>query len=614
LDHANDVAKNAVDTANKPGFSSSPNALDRSSEMSIGYSATSRVDSSGFTNRFGRDVAEEKWKLTKVENGLRFFQQQCGASGEKMTVPHNKALVCVRCPPDSVFKLIMDISPSRADWDITFAEGEVVETRDGHTDVIRHEFAPLSVWSLWPQPWARDLCLQRYWRREEDGTYMILMCSTEHPACPPKKGVVRACMVGGGFIIQPIIRPGQAEPDSLVIHMLEMMPYGWIPSNSFIATSMFHQILLATGALREGAEQLNFGAPDLESFLERGIPLKDKAAVVAASPEREDEDLSSDDSVEDAEEEEKAAKKRGGLEMNNVSEQLEELSNKGMPSLSFRLQQHHRTASEVSASANPSRASSNAADFCSLAGKHGNMPMCQWPPKDGDKKSVKYWGWCESPVDQYRVRSKKYLLTKQKNVPTSTQMQLVATDWFKCEKRMDNVAGRKGSIVQKHLLKDPRIGLVFAVNIQVPAQQQYSMLSYFAMPGKLDPNSLLGKFVNDPDDTFRNVRFKLIPVVCKGPWVVQKTVGTTPLIVGGALKVNYHRGERYFEVDIDIGSSAVANSVVRFVFGYARYIVVDMAYLIQGNTEAELPEELLGTLRVAHLDLSAAVDPPPAEY
>ena len=58
------------------------------------------------------------------------------------------------------------------------------------------------------------------------------------------------------------------------------------------------------------------------------------------------------------------------------------------------------------------------------AGKHGNMPMCQWPPKDGDKKSVKYWGWYESPVDQYRIRSKKYLLTKQKNIPTSTIMQV----------------------------------------------------------------------------------------------------------------------------------------------------------------------------------------------
>eukprot|EP00959_Pyramimonas_sp_CCMP1952_P428959 8984121-Pyramimonas_sp.AAC.1 len=58
------------------------------------------------------------------------------------------------------------------------------------------------------------------------------------------------------------------------------------------------------------------------------------------------------------------------------------------------------------------------------AGKYGNMPRCQWPPKDGDKKSVKHWGWYESPVDQYRVRSKKYLLTKQKNIPASTQMQV----------------------------------------------------------------------------------------------------------------------------------------------------------------------------------------------
>jgi hypothetical protein len=74
--------------------------------------------------------------------------------------------------------------------------------------------------------------------------------------------------------------------------------------------------------------------------------------------------------------------------------------------------------------------------------------------------------------------------------------------------------------------------------LQVPAQVQYSMVSYFAMPANVDPSSLLGQFIHEKNDTFRNVRFKLIPVVCKGPWVVQKTVGTTPLIVGGALKVS----------------------------------------------------------------------------
>jgi|AntAceMinimDraft_11_1070367.scaffolds.fasta_scaffold196182_1 hypothetical protein len=62
-------------------------------------------------------------KLKKVENGLRFFQQASLASGEKVCIPHNKAMVRVRCPPDAVFKLIMDVSPARGDWDVTFAEG-----------------------------------------------------------------------------------------------------------------------------------------------------------------------------------------------------------------------------------------------------------------------------------------------------------------------------------------------------------------------------------------------------------------------------------------------------------------------------------------------------------
>lgn len=75
----------------------------------------------------------------------------------------------------------------------------------------------------------------------------------------------------------------------------------------------------------------------------------------------------------------------------------------------------------------------------------------------------------------------------------------------------------------------------------------------------------------------------------QGPWVVQRAVGTKPLIVGRALKVSsskfpptriscefefflqvtYHSSQHYMEVDIDIGSSTVANNIVRFVLGYA---------------------------------------------
>lgn len=97
-----------------------------------------------------------------------------------------------------------------------------------------------------------------------------------------------------------------------------------------------------------------------------------------------------------------------------------------------------------------------------------------------------------------------------------------------------------------------------------------------------------------------------------GPWVVQRVVGTKPLIVGRALKVTYHSSpNNYMEVDIDIGSSTVANNIVRFVLGYVRTLVVDMCFLIEGKRDDELPEQLIGTSRVAHLEPESAVAPPP---
>merc|ERR1719261_506788 len=110
--------------------------------------------------------------------------------------------------------------------------------------------------------------------------------------------------------------------------------------------------------------------------------------------------------------------------------------------------------------------------------------------------------------------------------------------------------------------------------------------------------SLFGRFIHGTNQ-FRNSRLKLIPNVALGPWVVQRAVGTKPLIVGRALKVAYHQTERYL----------VANIVVRFVLGYVRTLVVDMCFLVEAKTEEELPERLIGTSRVAHLEPDAAVPP-----
>jgi hypothetical protein len=183
-------------------------------------------------------------------------------------------------------------------------------------------------------------------------------------------------------------------------------------------------------------------------------------------------------------------------------------------------------------------------------------------------------------------------------------MALVAVDWLTSDLRIDGICERPLGVTQRVLLKACDAGLrIFCVNLQVPGAKPYSIIFYFVQKGAPARDSVLGKFWHG-DDAYRAPRFKLIPAITEGAWVVQRSVGTKPLIVGNALKTTYYGGgdERYLEVDVDIGSSSVANSVTRFVMAYLRTLVIDLAFLVESKSEAELPERVLGTIRVCHLD------------
>ncbi|KAK3264605.1 hypothetical protein CYMTET_26677 [Cymbomonas tetramitiformis] len=590
-------------------------------------------------------IFQEKanWRLTKVENGLRFFEEVCD-DGQVLAVPCVKAMGRVRAPPDAVFKLVMDLEKSRADWDTTFDHGKVVESVDGHTDIVHHVLRPLPLWFGWPQPRARDMCLQRYWRRDEDGTYIILMGSIENDKCPATSTHVRAEVLGGGFIITPIVRMGRdrrvERPDSLVMQLLEMRPQGWMWPKSPLAYSFYQQLLTATGGIREIFDQM--GEDSIEALWEDPIDENENDNIEEEEEEEEEEVFEGEDEEEEVDQELWTPRGSDGPALSDSDAESSFVNAEACPNIvsnepssseteverkpsverkcpeatkasqdSPVLTRQHSSGRRKLNSLLSQRTVTEAID--KVIGMYGNMPYFPWTLSTKEKPGNKDWGWSQPDGNLFRVRSKRYLLSKQKIKAGQPLGQLVATDWFKSNSRMDNIAGRVDGICQRQLLKEKGVGYIVAFNIQVPAQQQYSMVNYFAFSHKPDPETLLGKFLYG-DDKFRNARFKLIPSIAKGPWVVQRSVGTTPLLVGGALKIDFHQGERYFEVDIDIGSSAVANSVVRFVFGYARYIVVDIAYLVQANTEEELPEQLLGTLRIAYLDLDVAIAPPPEKY
>ena len=60
------------------------------------------------------------------------------------------------------------------------------------------------------------------------------------------------------------------------------------------------------------------------------------------------------------------------------------------------------------------------------------------------------------------------------------------------------------------------------------------------------------------------------------------------------------------EVDIDVGSSSVAATVVNLVQGATKSLVVDMGIVLEGHSPEELPESLLGTVRACPDEASVA--------
>lgn len=147
---------------------------------------------------------------------------------------------------------------------------------------------------------------------------------------------------------------------------------------------------------------------------------------------------------------------------------------------------------------------------------------------------------------------------------------------------------------------------VWAFNLQLPHKDNYSAVAYFVSTEPIPQGSLMDQFLKG-DDAFKKSRLKLIANIVKGPWIVRKAVGEQAIcVIGRALSCKYVSGESFVEVDVDIGSSMVASAIVHLAFGYITTLTVDLAFLIESQTDAELPEKLLGAVRFSQLQTDSA--------
>ncbi|KAF8099911.1 hypothetical protein N665_0235s0014 [Sinapis alba] len=227
-------------------------------------------------------------------------------------------------------------------------------------------------------------------------------------------------------------------------------------------------------------------------------------------------------------------------------------------------------------------------------------------------------GWASPPGDVFSIRSTDYFTNKQKFPGGDYLLSAAGVDWLKSSTKLDNILARPDNRVahalrQAQSLGKSQNGFIFAVNFQVPGKEHHHSVQYFATDEPIPSDSLLKRFI-DGDDTFRNQRFKIVSQVVKGPWIVKAAAGRFgAFLLAKTVKCTYHKGPNYFEIDVDTGSWKILSALVRLLFEYSRNLTVDIGYVIEAQEEDELPERLIGGVRLCHMEVSSAfvVDPKP---
>ncbi|KAH0453856.1 hypothetical protein IEQ34_018180 [Dendrobium chrysotoxum] len=503
------------------------------------------------------------FKQQRLYASLRIFEELSEADYLPRSCSRAmKAVGVVEATCEAIFELVMCMDGTRFEWDSSFHYGSLVEEVDGHTAILYHRLQ-LGWFSM--LVWPRDLCYVRYWRRNDDGSYVVLFRSREHPNCSAQPGFVRAHIESGGFNISPL-KSRNGRTRTKVEHLMQIDLKGW--GVGYFPSFQQHcliQMLNSVAGLREWFSQTD------ETHTVPRIPVMMSISSGSVSS------------------------KKGGKSHDNSNQSIP-LDEESDEDEDCQIHEPEEMMDSVKAENAMKQPDEDPLDQLDLSSFSGNL-------RRDDRDNIRDC-WRMPDGNNFKVRSKTFCYDKTKIPAGKPFMKLVAVDWFKDVKRMDHVARRQGCAVQAASEK----GLfTLVVNVQVPGSTHYSMVFYFVSK-PLVSGSLLQHFV-DGDDEFRNSRFKLIPSVPKGSWIVRQSVGSTPCLLGKAVDCTYIRGRKYLEIDIDIGSSTVANGVLGLVFGMITTLVVDMAFLIQANTYEELPERLIGAVRVSRLELSSAIVP-----
>lgn len=579
------------------------------------------------------------WQSVRHVNGVAVYAEEEGLDGEGGAL---MVSAIVRSSPQECFEVLMASSGSKSAG-MLHGEERVLEVVDKHTQVVLHSFQPGGLVGKLCAP--REMVLLRSWRQDADGTYIVLYQSTNHRKARQSKGgllnwksPVRAQVQAAGFTVAPLLpryTGGGPSQECLVTLVMKVDLGGWLSRRSLIRRlgaplsetllrAWLEPMLLSVVMLRDKVEQSRFVVRPysmgdaLEEHAE--TPRSESTAAASASARgvartttfltysgRHSQDLQGSKRLADTASAANGDWEGGGAEF------LDALS--GGPS---RRASHDGEAAKAPAAS----AEELAAVRQALAGQQAReVPEEERWAVQGTA-ARRYWS-CPGTAD-LRVRGKHYLADRKKIPAAMPVFDLYSAELVEVDEPMWHMARFLPSV------KYCAAPFMFILQLMVPANPPISLTMVWTAPlnpmtesldtlcaaWPEDENGTVRAFFTNlcewmqgdgPEaDAVRNKKFKLIPRIVKGSWIVKQSVGTTPVLLGQKLATRYFRGPNYFEVDVDITSNTVANSVTSLVVGAITSLVVDLAPLVEGQAEDELPERLIGSVRFEHLDLKTA--------
>jgi hypothetical protein len=224
--------------------------------------------------------------------------------------------------------------------------------------------------------------------------------------------------------------------------------------------------------------------------------------------------------------------------------------------------------------------------------------------------------WAEPAAETFVVRGKHYTQDKKKYPSKKSAFTLLTVDMVHSDRPIcQGLCAHPNERFQQACKRERETGItelppfLFAVNLCIPGTKNYHQVSYFGIPnmdeierGTTPFGRLMQKFIFGDSNQFRNDTFKLIPRIVEGNYVVRTAVGTKPTIIGKKIQQYYIRGDRYFEIVVDISSEPMAQRIVKLALGFAKTLVVDIMYVLEGNDEDTLPERIFGGVRLRGID------------